>query len=417
MPSHGLLVIHVDYYSLIWEDNAVNTDSSHPRFSVVAADNDRSKNTLEGDTYPGTSGNTSLTDSSTPATILFNDNSVETRTLGKPVTNISESSDGLISFLFMGGAPSMLTELSSVQTSATSFRASWNEVEFADSYNLQLEELGRVSPEENLLLAEDFTGWGNKGDGTKDLGDKLDELMANKGWKGFKVYKGAGRMKLGTSTGGNGYIQSPLISKNNSLNVTVSIVSKTYKTDTPKINLSLADIEGDVFDRKHIVPNGTRQLVVLDNPKCESFSVRVQPEKRCYIYSISIYDGAFSESDFAATRATGDVVSVNGVKDTVYEFTSLQPDISYQWRVQAVKRGVAQKWSGWRNVKLSSGNVGVESVYDERNGITPSTIVSVYSLSGVLLGRMSYASFLHNSRFVGVYILKSGAKTFKMTKG
>ena len=211
-------------------------------------------------------------------------------------------------------------------------------------------------------------------------------------------------MKLGTSTGGNGYIQSPLISKNNSLNVTVSIVSKTYKTDTPKINLSLADIEGDVFDRKHIVPNGTRQLVVLDNPKCESFSVRVQPEKRCYIYSISIYDGAFSESDFAATRATGDVVS-------------LQADVSYQWRVQAVKRGVAQKWSGWRNVKLSSSNVGVESVYDERNGITPSTIVSVYSLSGVLLGRMSYASFLRNGNFAGLYILKSGAKTFKMTKG
>ena len=122
----------------------MNTDSSHPRFSVVAADNDRSKNTLEGDTYPGTSGNTSLTDSSQPATILFNGNSVETTSLGKPVTNISESSDGLISFLFMGGAPSVPTELNSVQTSATSFRASWNEVESADCYNLQLEELGRV---------------------------------------------------------------------------------------------------------------------------------------------------------------------------------------------------------------------------------------------------------------------------------
>ena len=67
-------------------------------------------------------------------------------------------------------------------------------------------------------------------------------------------------------------------------------------------------------------------------------------------------------------------------------------------------------------MKLSSSNVGVESVYDERNGITPSTIVSVYSLSGVLIGRMSYASFVNNSKFVGVYILKSGAKTFKMTK-
>ena len=102
-------------------------------------------------------------------------------------------------------------------------------------------------------------------------------------------------------------------------------------------------------------------------------------------------------------------MSVNGVKDTEYEFTSLQANISYQWRVQAVKRGDAQKWSGWRNVNLSSGNTGVESVYDEQNVITPSTIVSVYSLSGVLLGRMSYAAFVNNSKFAGVYILKSGA--------
>lgn len=419
LPSHGLLVIHVDYYSLIWEDNAVNTDPSRPRFSVVAADNDRSKNTLEGDTYPGTSGNTSLTDSSQPATILFNGNSVGNTSLGKPVTNISESSDGLISFLFMGGAPSMLTELSSVQTSATSFRASWNEVESADCYNLQLEELGRVSPEENLLLAEDFTGWGNgnNADGTKDWGKRLDELMANKGWTGSCVYKGAGRMKLGKLTSNGCYLKSPLIRNNKSKKITVSLVSKVYKEDSPKVMLSVVDSKGENIDREDVTHNGKRQVFVFDNPASKPFGLKVTPAVRCYIYSIGIYDGVFSESDFAATRATGDVVSVDGVKGTVYEFTSLQADVSYQWRVQAVKRGVAQKWSGWRNVKLSSSNVGVESVYDERNGITPSTIVSVYSLSGVLLGRMSYASFLRNGNFAGVYILKSGAKTFKMTKG
>lgn len=418
LPAHGMLVIHVDYYSSIWEYNEVNTVSSHPRFGIVAADNDRSKNTLEGDTYPGTSGNTSLTDSSQPATILFNGNSVGHTPLGKPVTNISESSDGLISFLFMGGAPSVPTELNSVQTSATSFRASWNEVESADCYNLQLEELGRVSPQENLLLAEDFSEWGsgNTGDGTKDLGYKLDDLMANKGWKGNKVYKGVGRMKLGTSNGTSCYLISPFIKNNKSAKVTISFVSQVYRADTPKVMLSVIDSEGDNIDRVDVVPNGKRQLIVFDNPSCQPFNLMVKPVARCYVYSIGIYDGAFSESDFAATRATGDVVSVNGVKNTEYEFTSLQANVSYQWRVQAVKRGVAQKWSGWRNVKLSSGNTGVESVYDEQNVITPSTIVSVYSLSGVLLGRMSYASFVNNSKFVGVYILKSGAKTFKMTK-
>lgn len=418
LPAHGMLVIHVDYYSSIWEYNEVNTVSSHPRFGIVAADNDRSKNTLEGDTYPGTSGNTSLTDTSTPQAILFNFNTDETKLLGKPVTEISESTDGLISFLFMGGAPSVPTELNSVQTSATSFRASWNEVESAECYNLQLEELGRVSPQENLLLVEDFSEWGsgNTGDGTKDLGYKLDDLMANKGWKGNKVYKGVGRMKLGTSNGTSCYLISPFIKNNKSAKVTISFVSQVYRADTPKVMLSVIDSEGDNIDRVDVVPNGKRQLIVFDNPSCQPFNLMVKPVARCYVYSIGIYDGGFTESDFAATRATGDVVSVNGVKDTVYEFTSLQADVSYQWRVQAVKRGVAQKWSGWRNVKLPSSNVGVESVYDEQNVITPSTIVSVYSLSGVLIGRMSYASFVNNSKFVGVYILKSGAKTFKMTK-
>ena len=180
--------------------------------------------------------------------------------------------------------------------------------------------------------------------------------------------------------------------------------------------LSVIDSEGDNIDRVDVVPNGKRQLIVFDNPSCQPFNLMVKPVARCYVYSIGIYDGGFTESDFAATRATGDVMSVNGVKDTEYEFTSLQANISYKWRVQAVKRGVAQKWSGWRNVNLSSGNTGVESVYDEQNVITPSTIVSVYSLSGVLLGRMSYAAFVNNSKFAGVYILKSGAKTFKMQK-
>lgn len=414
LPSHGLLVIHVDYYSLIWEDNVVNTDSSHPRFSVVAADNDRSNNTLEGDTYPGTSGNTSLTDTSTPQATLFNFNTDGTKLLGKPVTEISESADGLISFLFMGGASSVPTELNSVQTSATSFRASWNEVEYADCYNLQLEELGNVSPKESLLLAEDFTGWDNGNN--KDWGERLDELMANKGWTGSCVYKCAGRMKLGKLTSNGCYLQSPLIRNNKSTKVTVSLVSKVYNEDSPKVMLSIVDSKGDNIDRKEVTHNGKRQVFVFDNPSSKPFGFKVAPAARCYIYSIGIYDGDFSESDFAATRATGDVVSVNGVKDTEYEFTSLQANISYQWRVQAVKRGVVQKWSDWRNVKLSGGSVGVESVYGGQNSITPSTIVSVYSLSGVLIGRMSYASFVNNSKFAGVYILKSGAKTFKMQK-
>ena len=51
------------------------------------------------------------------------------------------------------------------------------------------------------------------------------------------------------------------------------------------------------------------------------------------------------------------------------------------------------------------------------DAIKPSAMVSVYSISGVLLGSMPYASFVNNEAYVGMYIVKYGAKTFKIAKG
>ncbi len=47
--------------------------------------------------------NSELTDTSVPATIMHNNNSAGVKLLGKPITNIQMSEDGLVSFDFMGG--------------------------------------------------------------------------------------------------------------------------------------------------------------------------------------------------------------------------------------------------------------------------------------------------------------------------
>ena len=47
--------------------------------------------------------NNELTDTSVPATIMHNNNSAGVKLLGKPITNIQMSEDGLVSFDFMGG--------------------------------------------------------------------------------------------------------------------------------------------------------------------------------------------------------------------------------------------------------------------------------------------------------------------------
>lgn len=104
LDGHGLLVLHVDYDEEAWSFNEVNNVKSHQRCSIIAADNKLSSNNLSGDPFPGTSHKTELTDTSLPAASLFHTNAEGSKEMGKPITNITESAAGLISFDFMGGA-------------------------------------------------------------------------------------------------------------------------------------------------------------------------------------------------------------------------------------------------------------------------------------------------------------------------
>ena len=98
--GHGLLVLHVDYDETAWQENTVNTIRSHQRMTIIPADNILYSGTLAGDPFPGTSGKTELSDTSTPAANLFNENAEGDRLMHHSITEISESSDGLISFIF-----------------------------------------------------------------------------------------------------------------------------------------------------------------------------------------------------------------------------------------------------------------------------------------------------------------------------
>lgn len=55
LSLHGMLVWHVDYDSLAFYQNVVNTDYTHPRYDLVEADGKQSENTRSGDSFPGAS--------------------------------------------------------------------------------------------------------------------------------------------------------------------------------------------------------------------------------------------------------------------------------------------------------------------------------------------------------------------------
>ena len=134
-PGKGLVIYHVTYDGSVWRNNSVNNDRDKRRFYLVPADNKdydtwraeigvnnpyatspRLNNRhLSTSPYPYVSGgevlNNQLTDISVPAAVMFYPDGA---LLGKPITNITMTDDGLVSFDFMGGA----TAIAAVRTKA-----------------------------------------------------------------------------------------------------------------------------------------------------------------------------------------------------------------------------------------------------------------------------------------------------------
>ncbi len=146
--GHGLQVTHVDYNSSRWNSNTVNTDQTHQRMTIIAANNryigtylgnDVSGadliETWSGNLYPYiteqsgvTVCNDSLTAYSTPAATVF----TSAGTMNKDLHAISENDDMTVSFYFGNdfavGITSPDTESSTVRQPASIFDLSGRRV-------------------------------------------------------------------------------------------------------------------------------------------------------------------------------------------------------------------------------------------------------------------------------------------------
>ena len=123
LPAHGLLIYHYDYTQEMveeyWSVNGPNNNSKHRCLYIKPADGIDDTNTRNGDTYPGRSGNTEFTDTSTPNSLNWAGEATNT-----PVTNIREEG-GIIYFQVKGGvsAQSILKTLTPQNIRDTSVEA------------------------------------------------------------------------------------------------------------------------------------------------------------------------------------------------------------------------------------------------------------------------------------------------------
>lgn len=87
LQGHGMLIYHCDFDFVLdhLDANDINVDPSHQGFDIEEADDEISDET--GDTYPGTTSNTTFTDNTYPNSVLWSGSN-----LGYPIVNIVENS-------------------------------------------------------------------------------------------------------------------------------------------------------------------------------------------------------------------------------------------------------------------------------------------------------------------------------------
>ncbi|MDE5791402.1 MAG: M6 family metalloprotease domain-containing protein [Muribaculaceae bacterium] len=122
IPGHGMLIWHIDYQPDVWTGNHVNNLPYHQYIDIEEADGMASYDNIGGDAFPGESGITSFTDQTVPSMKTWKGLS-----LGLPLTDITEDSEGIIRFKVKGGGESLpdARNLNAENVKADSFTAAW----------------------------------------------------------------------------------------------------------------------------------------------------------------------------------------------------------------------------------------------------------------------------------------------------
>ena len=248
-PAKGLLITHVDFDKLVWEENVPNTivtermaweydmktSNDHQRMTLLHADNNDDSQywnplyemyyaqTLSTDLYPYRN-NDSVTARSTPAPILFHPDKNGKKTVEWAITDIRQNDDGTMSFCYR--APGSKHGMQPQDTTATDSQL------FYESFNNCSGTGGNDGLWSGSVAAADF---------------KPD----NSGWTVLsdKAYGAAGCAKFGTSSI-PGVATTPVFTLNGEAVLTfkASAWNTATESTTLLVEADNATIEPSVFD-------------------------------------------------------------------------------------------------------------------------------------------------------------------------
>ena len=388
--GHGLLILHVDYRQSAWEYNTVNVDPNHQRMTIIPADGELiaySAKSLAGDPWPGTSGNTELTNYTTPAATLYNANSDGTKFMNKAIDNITEDTENqTVSFVVCRpelGVPS--PDGGTAQEGDGAFKVVWEKVSGAVGYELELTEIGAAStdPKEALQSEFDFSQCVTKTNGYTDIGTKLSNYGLA-GWSGSKLYTSPNKLKIGTSSS-SGNVRTATWKVPASQDITIvmgaDVVTAGKNVDgTLRITYGNEGESGTNESVNFQVTGSGKQLFHFTVRK-DLFYLTIIPSSQMYLNYLAIYDGEWTADQLGISSAAeaphrASAPQIFTTTANSYTFTGLNTDNRYLYRVRAVgEEDTYSQWSEQKTFTFSSTGINVVKTANP-------SVVRYYDLNG-----------------------------------
>ena len=399
----GMLVIHVDYLKSAWDNNKINATKGHPRYTLIPADNELlpySKNnqsqfvaSLKGDVWPGTSGNTELTNTSIPAAKVYAGDY-----MNKPITNIKYEND-VISFNFMYGVSVDVPQvLPALDVTTNSFVANWAAVEDAVEYTVELYKQTGVANgtgDKEVLLSEDFM---NCAASNTSLDSKtIDSYMSSTGWECDNVYSESGVLRIGSSKN-SGMLLTPWLEASG--NIVTTLDASLYNTKDAGVVLTVAfyDENAELISYEDFNITGTNEKISFSSDVDGYFFVALYTEfstgnKRVNIDNLEIA---------SSTSVKRELVSTVTTAATSYAFKNLDEGATYLYRVKASDGKVESPFSEYVEVALLP--TGIDEI------VADADRCEVYNLAGVKVYSGAKTGMPVLSKGVYVVVTASGAR-------
>ena len=144
LPGHGMLVWHIDFDYDLWDTNSVNTDGLHQHIDIVEANGEDSGgySRLGGIPFPGTDNVTTYDFKAWDKSSLIQFDKIK-------------EENGVVSFIVKGSDSGITTPQATISdVDYESFKCSWNKVDGAEYYRLNV---GEVLANGEVKKLEEYT--------------------------------------------------------------------------------------------------------------------------------------------------------------------------------------------------------------------------------------------------------------------